>query len=197
MNGRKIMYRNVITVYVLMVVTFGFYGLIWTVKSKRDMNALGASIPTSWLLLVPFVSLYYYYKYCEGYSTYIKRDNNTILWFLVAMIAGIVLPAIVQADLNKIALQLESGSNRNSARSNSAGRFFRRPYLLMQLPLYKLHNKVKTGCVAVYFHIKSAGLIVETVLLIGRLIRKVQLGGKYSSVWLSDFHVDMLSSPWV
>jgi|GEM_PF-1445604 hypothetical protein len=97
---REIKYKNVFTVYALMVFTLGIYALIWTVKSKRDMNALGAEIPTSWLLIVPIVNVYWAYKYCEGFACHVKKDDNTLLWFCVHMFAGIIMPALVQSKLN-------------------------------------------------------------------------------------------------
>jgi hypothetical protein len=99
--------RNIVGVYVLMFVTFGIYALYWMVQTKEEINSMGANIPTAWLIIVPIANIYWVFKYCEGFSRFVKKDNNEVLWFLVAMVAGIILPAIVQQELNKIAHRIE------------------------------------------------------------------------------------------
>ena len=95
--------RNIVSVYLLTIVTLGIYGIYWEVKTKEELKSLGADIPTAWLLIVPIASIYWLYKYAEGYSTKVKKDNNGVLWFVVFWLVGIIMPAIVQSDLNKIA----------------------------------------------------------------------------------------------
>ena len=95
--------RNVVAVYLLTFITFGIYGIYWEVKTKDEINSLGAQIPTAWLLIVPIANIYWLYKYAEGYSNVVKKDNNGILWFILFWLITIIMPAIVQSDLNKIA----------------------------------------------------------------------------------------------
>ncbi len=95
--------RNVVAVYFFMIITFGIYAIYWCVKTKGEMNSLGAKIPTAWLLIVPIANLYWIYKYCEGFAEYVKKDNNTILWFILYVLVGIIMPVIVQSELNKLA----------------------------------------------------------------------------------------------
>ncbi len=95
--------RNIFLVYFFSIITLGIYGLYWLVKTKEEMKGLGAEIPTSWLLIIPIGNLYWMYKYCEGFATKVKRDNNTILWFILYILVWIVVPAIVQSELNKLA----------------------------------------------------------------------------------------------
>ena len=95
--------RNIVLVYVFTFITFGIYFIYWLISTKNEMNGLGAQIPTGWLLIIPIANLYWLYKYSEGFSTKVKKDNNTILWFLVMVIVGIVMPAIIQSELNKMA----------------------------------------------------------------------------------------------
>jgi ABC-type transport system involved in cytochrome c biogenesis permease subunit len=102
-GSRVIRERNIVLVYLFSIVTFGIYALYWSVSTKRDINSLGASIPTSWLLLVPIANIYWMYKYCEGFSQKVKKDDNAVLWFILYMVVGIIMPAIVQSELNKIA----------------------------------------------------------------------------------------------
>lgn len=95
--------RNIFVVYLLMIITFGIYGIYWFVSTKEEMNSLGAKIPTAWLIIVPIANLYWIYKYCEGFAEKVKKDNNTVLWFIVYILVGIVMPGIVQSELNKLA----------------------------------------------------------------------------------------------
>ncbi|SRR3989339_2181437 len=96
-------HRNIFLVYLFSFITFGIYALYWTVSTKDEMNRLGATIPTAWLLIVPIANIYWMYKYCEGFAVYVKKDNNTILWFVLDLFVGIIMPAIIQSELNKIA----------------------------------------------------------------------------------------------
>ena len=86
-----------------MIITFGIYALVWCVKTKGEINSLGADIPTSWLIIVPIANLFWVYKYCEGFAVYVKKDDNTILWFILYILLSIIMPAIVQSELNKLA----------------------------------------------------------------------------------------------
>ncbi|HEX9901274.1 MAG TPA: DUF4234 domain-containing protein [Acidobacteriota bacterium] len=95
--------RDVLVVYLLGIVTFGIYFIVWMVKTKTEMNSLGAQIPTAWLLIVPIANIYWFYKYAEAFSAHVKKDNNAILWFLLFWLISIIMPAIVQSELNKIA----------------------------------------------------------------------------------------------
>lgn len=112
-GGRVIRERSILLIYLFSFITFGIYALYWMVSTKRDINSLGASIPTSWLLIIPIANLYWIYKYCEGFAQNVKKDDNTLLWFILYMIAGIIMPAIVQSELNKIATS--SSSNTQDA----------------------------------------------------------------------------------
>jgi len=98
-----IKHRNIFLVYLFSFITFGIYALYWTVSTKNEMNRLGATIPTAWLIIIPIANIYWMYKYCEGFAIYVKKDNNTILWFILDLFVGIIMPAIVQSELNKLA----------------------------------------------------------------------------------------------
>ncbi|MBU0457684.1 MAG: DUF4234 domain-containing protein [Nanoarchaeota archaeon] len=93
--------RNVILVYLFTLITFGIYLIYWLVKTKVEMNELGAKIPTAWLIIIPIANIYWLYKYAEGFSTKLKKDNNAILWFLLFWLVGIIMPIMVQLELNK------------------------------------------------------------------------------------------------
>ncbi len=96
-------HRNIFLVYLFIIITFGIYGFYWLISTKNEINSLGAKIPTGWLLIVPIVNIYWIYKYCEGFAQYIKKDNNTILWFVLYIFVGVIMIAIIQSELNKLA----------------------------------------------------------------------------------------------
>jgi UDP-N-acetylmuramyl pentapeptide phosphotransferase/UDP-N-acetylglucosamine-1-phosphate transferase len=95
-------HRNIVLVYVWYFITFGIYPIYWAVSTKNDMNGLGAKIPTGWLLIIPIANIYWLYKYSEGFAQHLKKDNNTVLWFVLFLIVGIITPAMVQSELNKV-----------------------------------------------------------------------------------------------
>ena len=96
--------RNPVLIVVYSIITAGIYFIYWAVKTKEEIKSLGADIPTVWFIIVPIGNLYLLYKYAEGFSKYVKKDNQGLLWFLVAMIAFPVFPVIVQIELNKLAV---------------------------------------------------------------------------------------------
>ena len=103
MSSYEIKHRNVFAVYAFMIFTFGLYGFYWSYKTQKEMNSLGGDIPHFILAFIPFANLYWLYKYCDAYSSHVKKDNNGILWFAVSLFFGFVLPAFVQSGLNEFA----------------------------------------------------------------------------------------------
>jgi len=76
--------------------------------SLNEINSLGANIPTAWLLIIPIANLYFWYRYADGFSTYVKKDNKGILWFLLFLFLWPVAMIIFQVELNKLVRQKES-----------------------------------------------------------------------------------------
>lgn len=94
--------RNPVWVVIFSIITLGIYFVYWFVKTKEEIKSLGADIPSAWLLIVPIGNLYLLYKYLDGFSQYVKKDNNGVLWFLVAVTVFPFIPVIVQIELNKL-----------------------------------------------------------------------------------------------
>lgn len=94
--------RSVAAVIVLTLVTFGIYGIVWQVKTKNEMNRLGANIPTAWLIIVPIANIYWLWKYCEGVEKVTKQKVSGILAFVLFWLVGIVGMAIVQNEFNQV-----------------------------------------------------------------------------------------------
>ncbi len=98
-----IKHRNPALVVIFSIITFGIYAIVWAVKTKNEIKSLGAQIPTAWLLIVPIANLYFWYKYSEGFSVYVKKDNSPVLWFLLHMVISPVAMILIQIELNKLA----------------------------------------------------------------------------------------------
>lgn len=95
--------RNPIAVALLPFITFGIYSLYWEVKTKGEMNKLGNDIPTAWLLIIPFVNIWWLWKYCEGVEKVTAGKLSQVLAFVLLAILGMIGAAIVQDAFNKTA----------------------------------------------------------------------------------------------
>ena len=95
--------RGPLMVIVLSIVTFGIYALVWHVITKREMNTQGAEIPTAWLIIIPFVGLYWMWKFCNGVEKVTKGGISTAVGILLLYLLGPIGEAIVQSELNKVA----------------------------------------------------------------------------------------------
>lgn len=94
--------RNPVAVALLAFFTFGIYGIYWWVKTKIEMNEKGTSIPTAWLLIVPFVNIWWMYKYCEGVDEVTNGKMSTVLGFVLLFFLGVIGMAIIQDSFNKV-----------------------------------------------------------------------------------------------
>jgi len=100
MNIKK---RNPALVIIFSIITLGIYLIYWIVATKEEIKSLGATIPTAWLIIVPIGNIYLLYRYCEGFSDYVKKDRMGAVWTILALTCFPVMPVIVQAELNKLA----------------------------------------------------------------------------------------------
>lgn len=94
--------RNPFVVLLLTLITFGIYGLVWEVKTKNDMNKLGADIPTAWLLIVPLVNLWWLWKYSEGVEKATSGQTSGVLAFVLLFLLGVIGMVILQFEFNKV-----------------------------------------------------------------------------------------------
>ena len=94
--------RSVAGVLILSIITFGIYALVWAVKTKTEMNALGAQIPTAWLIIIPFVNLWWLWKYSEGVEHVSRGKMSGALAFVLLFLLGPIGMAILQSTYNSI-----------------------------------------------------------------------------------------------
>jgi len=95
-------HRSPAAVFFLPFVTFGIYGLVWEVKTKNEMKALGADIPTAWLLIVPIANLYWLWKYSAGVEKVTGGKMSGVLAFVLLFLLGMIGAAILQNEFNKV-----------------------------------------------------------------------------------------------
>ena len=98
--------RNPVLVLIFTIITFGIYGIYWTVSTTNELRENTSSAPTPWLLLlmlIPvvnfFVMLYYYWKYSAAVHelTGFSAAGLFVLWLLISPVAMI----LAQIELNK------------------------------------------------------------------------------------------------
>lgn len=95
-------HRSPAAVLLLPFVTFFIYPIYWYVSTKGEMNKLGANIPTAWLIIVPFVSIWWMWKYAEGVEKVTNEKTSGVLAFLLLWLLGSIGAAIIQDSFNKI-----------------------------------------------------------------------------------------------
>ena len=99
----KIKQRGPAAIIILSIITFGIYAVYWLFATTEEINSLGAKIPSAWLVIIPLVNIYFLYRYSEGFSMFVKKDNNPILWFLLYVVIAPVAMILIQIELNKCA----------------------------------------------------------------------------------------------
>jgi hypothetical protein len=100
--ARPIMTRRSIAAMVLWsILTCGIYLLFWFHDTKRQMNQRGADIPTMWWILVPFVNIWWYWRYSKGIPVVTRKDDHDVLGFLLILFTGIG-PFVIQWLFNRI-----------------------------------------------------------------------------------------------
>ncbi len=93
-------HRSPIAVLLLPLVTFGVYALVWQVKTKLEMNEKGSNIPTAWLIIVPFVNIWWLWKYSQGVEEVTKGSMSTVMAFVLLFLLGFIGMAIIQNEFN-------------------------------------------------------------------------------------------------
>jgi hypothetical protein len=76
------------------------------VSTKREMNKLGAQIPTSWLIIIPIVSVWWMWKYSEGVERVAGGKMTAVLAFILQFLLGVIGMMIIQNEFNKLGTAL-------------------------------------------------------------------------------------------
>ena len=94
--------RHPILVLVLSFFTCGIYYIYWLVVSKIEMNNRGADIPTAWLLIIPFVNIYWLWRWSQGVEKVTNGALTAVPTFLLCWVIAIIGGAIIQSYFNKV-----------------------------------------------------------------------------------------------
>lgn len=94
-------YRSIAAPLLLPLVTFGIYSLVWSVKTKNEMNKNGTAIPTAWLLIVPIANIIWLWKYSVGVEAFTGRSLGRHAAFWMMLLLGSIGSAIVQHEFNR------------------------------------------------------------------------------------------------
>jgi hypothetical protein len=84
------------------IITFGIYAIIWLASTRGELVARGAKVPTTWLIIIPIVNLYYYWKYSSGSQQVTGQNVNAILLFILFILLYPVAVLYAQAQYNKV-----------------------------------------------------------------------------------------------
>ena len=93
-------HKNPVVVLALTIVTLGIYGIIWLARTRGEMVARGAQIPTTWLIIIPIVNLFYYWKWSKGVEHVSGASGALmfVLWLLLSPVAMIY----AQVQFNRV-----------------------------------------------------------------------------------------------
>jgi uncharacterized protein DUF4234 len=94
--------RSVVAVIVLGIVTLGIYYLVWLVKTKEEMNARGAGIPTAWLIIVPIANIYWMWKYSQGVEKVSAGKMSGAVSFILLFLLSYIGAGIIQSTFNSL-----------------------------------------------------------------------------------------------
>jgi hypothetical protein len=95
--------RSPIGVFILTLLTGGIYGIFWLYWTKQEMITRGAEIPTMWLIWIPFISIYWLWKWSEGVEKATSTTMSSASAFLLCWLLGGIGYAIVQTKFNELA----------------------------------------------------------------------------------------------
>ena len=102
--------RSPLAVFFLSFITLGIYGIYWFVTPKGAMNARGSEIPTAWLLIIPFVSWWWLWKYSEGVDKATNGGLSSAVSFLLVFFLGGIGMALIQNEFNKVGAAVPSAA---------------------------------------------------------------------------------------
>lgn len=95
-------YRSGLAVLILSLVSAGAFAIAWLVHTRRDMNRLGARIPSPWLLVTPITALYFAWCWAEGARHVTAGRISTARAFLSLCLLGPFGMARLQETFNAL-----------------------------------------------------------------------------------------------
>lgn len=94
--------RSGLAVLVLCLASALAFAVVWLCQTRRDMNRLGARIPTPWLLVTPITALYFAWCWAEGARLVTANRITTVSAFLSLCLLGPLGMARLQEGFNAL-----------------------------------------------------------------------------------------------
>lgn len=94
--------RSVLAPLLLPFVTLGIYSLVWLVKTKNEMNRLGATVPTALWMLVPLAYFWWLWRYCKAVEQVTVSRLGHWTAYLLCFFVPLVGHAIIQDAFNNL-----------------------------------------------------------------------------------------------
>jgi hypothetical protein len=94
--------QNPVVVLLLTLVTLGIYGIFWVARTRGEMVARGAQIPTTWLIIIPIVNIYYAWKWTAGAQHVTNGALNGVVLFILWLFLFPVAQVWAQSQFNKV-----------------------------------------------------------------------------------------------
>jgi len=91
-----------VKVLLLSIVTLGIYAIIWLARTRGEMVARGAGIPTTWLIIIPLVNIWYYWQWSAGVEHVTGGKVSTPVMFLLMWLISFVGIPYAQSVFNKV-----------------------------------------------------------------------------------------------
>ena len=104
-------HRSPIAVFIFGFITGGIYSLYWNIVTKIEMNERGATIPTAWFIIIPFVNIWWLWKYSEGVEKVTGGKLSGVLAFLLLLLLGPIGDAVVQDSFNHNVVATDPGQS--------------------------------------------------------------------------------------
>lgn len=106
--------RNPFVVLLLGLITFGLYFIYWFYVTTQELRSKGADIPHFILFFIPFVSLFWLYKYTAGIEQVSAGKSSAMVLFILTFFLGPIGIIMIQLALNQIAEGGTAGGFNNN-----------------------------------------------------------------------------------
>jgi len=93
--------RNPIMVIILMMCTFGIYGIYWIFVTSKELQELGAELPSIILVFIPIANIYYLYVYLKEWHRVVNYEQDFMMVLLIYFVFSPLAIYWVQTELNK------------------------------------------------------------------------------------------------
>ncbi len=94
--------RDITKMILLLIVTLGLYLIYWAFVTTKELNQLGARIPTALLFIIPFANFYFMYKFAAAFAQIVVKDEKqTVAYFLLLALLMPIGAVIYQVQMNK------------------------------------------------------------------------------------------------